>query len=127
MYLLVTVISNGEKIRPVLKALKSIGIKGILVIDSMGSTNIDNNYSGYRPAIESTLISISELAHYKKTIFSIIESEETVNAAMDTIEKVLGNNMKKPNTGIMFTIPMIGFRAGDSKTNIELGKCCNED
>lgn len=109
MYLLVTVICNIDKIKAVLKALKNIDVNSSIVIDSMGTNNIENNYLGYRPAIESSLMSISDVAFYRKTILSIIDSEEKVELAMDTIEKELGRNMKKPNTGIMFTVPLVKF------------------
>lgn len=106
MYLLVTVVSNQEKLKPILKALKSLDIRGSIVINSQGSSSIDNNYGDYRPALDSVLSSISELENYKKTILSLIETEEKVNEAMDAIQALLGHNLKKPNTGIMFTIPL---------------------
>ncbi|PKM95366.1 MAG: hypothetical protein CVU84_06725 [Firmicutes bacterium HGW-Firmicutes-1] len=114
MYLMVIVISNTEKLKSIIKALKNIDIKGSIVIDSMGTTNIDNSYLGYRPAIESTLRTISEVTNYKKTLLSIVDSEEKVLEAMDMIEALLGNNMKKTNTGIMFTIPMSSYFSGQS-------------
>lgn len=109
MYLMVTVISNQEKLKPILKSLKAIDIKGSIVINSQGSSSIDNNYGEYRPALDSALSSISEVTNYKKTILSLIETDEKVKEAMDTIQALLGHNLKKPNTGIMFTIPLAGM------------------
>lgn len=109
MYLMITVISKTGKLKLLLNELKKIGIKQSIVIDSVGTTNIDEHYSSYRPIVESTLISISEVNHYRKTILSIVENEDLVKQGMAIIEDVLGKNMKKPNTGITFTIPILGL------------------
>ena len=119
MYLMITVMSHTEKLKASLKALKGVGIKTNLVIDGMGTTNIDNNYIGYRPALETTLMSISESSQYRKVILSVIDSEEMVEKAMDEVQKALGNNLKKPNTGIMFTIPLLGLVSRDPSKNME--------
>ncbi len=112
MYFLVTVLSETRRLKAVLKELERLGIKGSIVIDSMGTNSIQKSYSEYKPVLESSLISISETTRYKKTILSAVEDEELVEKAMNAVTKLLGNNLKKPNTGIMFTIPMVGFVEG---------------
>ena len=47
-----------------------------------------------------------------KTIFSIIENSEMVEAAIKSLHKICGN-LKNPSTGIVFTVPVNnveGFR-----------------
>lgn len=105
MYLMVTVISNTDKTKPILKALKHIGAKSNVVIDAVGTNNMDSSNITYQAAIESTLLSISQIAHYRKVILSIISEEEIFFKATEEVKKVLGNDLKKPNSGIMFTIP----------------------
>ena len=106
MYLMITVISNIDKLKPTLKALKSVGTKSNVAIDAIGTNNIDSSYLAYQSAIESALLSISQVAQYRKVILSIILDEEMFLKATDAVRKVLGNDLKKPNTGIMFTIPL---------------------
>ena len=106
MYLMITVISNIDKLKPTLKALKSVGTKSNVAIDAIGTNNIENSYLASQSAIESALLSISQVAQYRKVILSIIPDEEIFLKATDAVRKVLGNDLKKPNTGIMFTIPL---------------------
>lgn len=112
MFFMVTVLSETRRLKAVLKELDKLGIKGSIVIDSLGTNSIQKSYSEYKPVLESSLISISEATRYKKTILSAVDNEELVEQAMDAVTKLLGNNLKKPNTGIMFTIPMVGFVEG---------------
>lgn len=126
MYLLVIVLSNIRKLKPLVKSLKDIGIKGITVIDSVGSTSIENNYYEYRPIIGSALESISQRVNYKKTLLSVVHCENHVLEAMDLVEKLLGDNLQKPNTGIVFTIPVKDFRGGALQRYLESQNCSDE-
>lgn len=112
MYFMVTVLSETRRLKAVLKELDKLGIKGSIVVDSLGTNSIQKSYSEYKPVLESSLISISEATRYKKTILSAVENEELIEEAMEAVSKILGSNLKKPNTGIMFTIPMVGFIEG---------------
>jgi len=53
-----------------------------------------------------------------KTIFSVIEREDQVNDAMAAVERVLGD-MSKPDTGIMFVLPVIKFKGGELERHID--------
>lgn len=106
MYLMITVISNTDKIKSIVKALKSVGTKSNVVLDALGTNNMDSSDITYQPAIESALLSISQVSQYRKVILSIISEEELFFKATEVVKKVLGNDLKKPNSGIMFTIPL---------------------
>lgn len=94
MYLMITVISNIDKLKPTLKALKSVGTKSNVAIDAIGTNNIENSYLASQSAIESALLSISQVAQYRKVILSIIPDEEIFLKATDAVRKVLGNDLK---------------------------------
>ena len=112
MYLMVTVLSETRRLKAILKALKSMGIEGSVVLDSMGTNSLQNSYSDYKPFLESSLIAISEKTRYKKTILSTVTNDALVEEAMDKIQEILDYDLKKPNVGIMFTIPMLEFVEG---------------
>lgn len=109
MHMLVTVLGNPSKLKQVLKAYNGLGIGQSVVVDGLGTSNFDNAYESYRPALESTLLSVSEVAHYRKVVLSVVHREADIEKAMDAAEKLLGSNMKKPNTGIIFAIPMVNL------------------
>ncbi len=46
-----------------------MGIKGSVVIDSMGTNSLQNSYSDYKPFLESSLIAISEKHGIKDDYF----------------------------------------------------------
>ena len=72
MYLMVTVITNIDKTKPMLKALKHVGAKSNVVVDAIGTNNMDSSNITYQAVIESALLSISQITHYRKVILSII-------------------------------------------------------
>ncbi len=109
MHAMITILSNPSKLKPVLKALKGLGIHQSVVIDGMGTSNFDKIYDTYRPAMESAILSVSEVAHYRKVIVSIAHNEEEIELAMDAVETLLGKDLKKPNTGIIFSVPMVNL------------------
>ncbi len=111
---MVTVLSETRRLKAILKALSNMGIKGSVVIDSMGTNSLQNSYSDYKPFLESSLIAISEKTRYKKTIISTVTDDVLVEKAMDKIQEILGQDLKKPNVGIMFTIPMLTFVEGSA-------------
>lgn len=120
MYLMITVISNIDKIKPIMKGLKHIGIKNNVILDALGTNSMETTDLTYQPAIESVLSSISQVSQYRKVILSIILEEELFFKATQEVEKALGNDLKKPNSGIMFTIPFspIGIKEYSSYTNL---------
>ncbi|MDK2798815.1 MAG: hypothetical protein PWP27_317 [Clostridiales bacterium] len=113
MYAMFVVVKNTKKIKKIVNALNEIGIKGATIIDTMGGGNYYNNYLGSRPAIGSALRTIEDVSIFNKTIISIVYCEKHVIDAMDAIEAILGGDMKKPNSGIIFTVPVVAFRGGE--------------
>lgn len=120
MYLMITVISNTDKIKSVMKGLKNIGTKSNVVLDALGTNGIESSDLTYQPAIESALLSISQISQYRKVILSIIVEEELFFKATEEVKKVLGNDLKKPNSGIMFTIPLSSVGMKEHSSYIKL-------
>lgn len=114
MYAMFAVIGDTKKVKPIINKLKEIGIKGATIIDAMGGGSFGSSYLSRRPAIGSSLRAINDTSyyHYHKLVLSVVYCEKHVLAAMDAIEEILGGDMKKPGTGIVFTIPVRDFRGG---------------
>ncbi len=101
----------------VLYKIKQLGIRGATVIDSMGASAISKDVYNI-PLIGGLMKSMDGDIHYNKTIFSVIEREEQVQNVMKHIEKILGGDMKKPNKGIMFVVPVTHMRGGELNRHI---------
>ncbi len=118
MYVLFIVLNETEYLPEVLFKMKQLGIRGATVIDSMGATAINKDIYNI-PVIGGLMKSIDGDVQYNKTVFSVIEREEQVELVMNHIEKVLGGDMKKPNKGIMFVLPVTHMRGGELERHIE--------
>ncbi|QUI21933.1 hypothetical protein HZI73_06285 [Vallitalea pronyensis] len=118
MYVLFIVLNETEYLSEVLFKMKQLGIRGATIIDSMGATAINKDIYNI-PVIGGLMKSIDGDVQYNKTIFSVIEREEQVELAMNHIEKILGGDMKRPNKGIMFVLPVTHMRGGELERHIE--------
>ncbi len=117
MYVLFIVLNQPEFLPDVLYKMKQLRIRGATVIDSMGATSISKEI--YRiPMIGGFMKSIDGDTHSNKTVFSVIEREEQVEEAMEEIEKIIGGDMKQPNKGIMFVLPVTHMRGGELNRHI---------
>lgn len=118
MYVLFIVLNEPEFLSDILFKIRQLGLRGATVIDSMGSTELEKDI--YKmPVIGGFMRSIDGDTKYNKTIFSVVEREEQVERVMNSIEKILGGDMKKPNKGIMFVLPVTHMRGGELERHIE--------
>lgn len=118
MYVLFVVLNEPEYLSEVLYQMKKLRLRGATIIDSMGASAISKEMYNI-PVIGGLMKSIDGDTHYNKTIFSVIEREEQVKAAMEAIEKIVGGDMKKPDKGIMFVLPVTHMRGGELDRHIE--------
>jgi len=117
MFALFIVLNEPEYLPQVLYKIKQLDIRGATVIDSMGASAISKDVYNI-PLIGGLMKSIDGDIHYNKTIFSVIEREEQVQKVMTHIEKILGGDMKRPNKGIMFVVPVTHMRGGELNRHI---------
>jgi hypothetical protein len=117
MFALFIVLNEPEFLPQVLYKIKQLDIRGATVIDSMGAAAISKDMYNI-PLIGGLMKSIDGDTHYNKTIFSVIEREEQVQKVMYHIEKILGGDMKRPNKGIMFVVPVTHMRGGELNRHI---------
>ncbi len=108
MNILFLILNKTEYLDQILDRFVEIGIKGATILDSqgMGSALTDSGkdipfFGGLRNLLDNS-------RPYNKTIFTVIEDEETLNTAIEEVKKILGN-MNDPGVGLMFTLPIGGI------------------
>lgn len=102
MTLLVFICNDPDKLEELLEGYLEIGITGATVIDSLGMGHILGTevpiFAGFQPLF-------SAASAYNKTILSVIEEPQKVQAAFDIIEEICGD-LNKPGVGVAFTIQL---------------------
>ena len=102
MQLLVAVINQREKIDDILSGFLELGITGATIINSEGMARVLTHDIPVFAGIQ-TLISRSRPQN--QTIFSVVDDDEKVEAAIAVIQDICGS-LEEPGTGIVFTLPV---------------------
>jgi nitrogen regulatory protein P-II 1 len=101
MELLICVINDEDKLDDILAGLVELGVTGATVVSSQGM--------GRRLAQTPVLAGLQDLLAGPRaqntTIFSVIDSDDKLSAAMDMIQRVCGD-MEAAGKGIVFTVPV---------------------
>ena len=108
MYYLVTLIIDDINRAPeVLDAWEHAGVGGITIIEStgLGRLHAGQAYRDDLPLMPSLRALLQTREEHHRTIFSIVEGEDTVTALIDSTQAVLGQ-LSDPNTGILFALPL---------------------
>lgn len=104
MYLLVMVLDNVRRLDEVLRAWVEAGVRGVTILESTGINRVLQRpdaqpaYMGF-----SRVFGGGRVGH--NTLFAVIESVDIAHAAVEATERVLGD-LSKPNTGIVFMLPV---------------------
>lgn len=116
MHALVLVLNKVELLEEILASLTKNGVSGATILDSQGMGSAIVSGAQYEVPIFGSLKSFFDREHpYNKTLFTILESDEKLDKAIEAITSVTGN-LENPNEGLMFTVPVgrvIGLRKID--------------
>lgn len=112
MYALFAVFNKAECLNEILRKMKDIGITGATIIDSVGAGKLRRNLGKEIPLIAGFMKSLDTDIANNKTLFTVVESKSKLDNIMDEIERICGGDMSKPDTGIMFAVPIIASRGG---------------
>lgn len=112
MYALFVVLNKAEYLNEILKKMKSIGITGATIVDSVGAGRLRRSIGKEIPLIGGFMKSLDTDIANNKTLFTVVENKEKLDSVMDEIEKICGGDMSKPDTGIMFAVPIAVSRGG---------------
>lgn len=106
MHLLVCVVNNTARVNEIIAGLASIGVTGATVIESHGTIDIAVEkvpvFAGFRQLLHGD-------REVNRTIFSVIEEEDTLDRAMAVVEGICGD-LDQPASGIMFVLPVTAVK-----------------
>jgi len=105
MELLVLVIDRGDKLDSILSGFVEIGVTGATIIESRGMARQLTEGSATAPVFAGLQELLSGARPQSTTVFSVIETQEKLDAAIEMIQAKCGD-MTNPGTGIVFTIPV---------------------
>ncbi len=106
MHLLFLVLNETEYLDDILAGFVGAGVKGATILDSQGMASaIADNFNKNIPLFGSLKNFLDNSRPYNKTVFTVIESEELLNKAIEVVENVVGD-MSQPGIGLMFSIPI---------------------
>lgn len=106
-YLVVLVVDNVDDCPAILEAWEDAGVKGVTILPSSGLGRIrriglmDN--LPLMPSLQD--ISRSEEVQHR-TLFSVVEDQETVEKMIAAAQQVIGN-LDEPHTGFLFVVPVL--------------------
>lgn len=102
MELLIAVIDDPDRTEEILAGLLEEGVTGATIISSEGMGRL---LSQELPMFAGLQTLIERSRPRNQTLFSVIEDPETVNRAIEVIERACGG-IASPATGIVFTVPV---------------------
>ena len=105
MELLVLVIDRGDKLDSILSGFIDLGVTGATVIESQGMVRELTKDSKTAPVFAGLQDLIANSRPQSSTVFSVIETREKLDAAIQMIKEKCGD-MTNPGTGILFTVPI---------------------
>ncbi|MCQ2426048.1 MAG: hypothetical protein MJ070_07870 [Lachnospiraceae bacterium] len=103
MQLLIIVLNKTELLEEVLEALEENGVRGATIIDSKGMASELYDHDEFR-IIASLRLMLNPEHKQNKTIFMVVEDEKV--ALVSSIVNKINGGFDKPDTGILFTVPV---------------------
>ncbi len=106
MYALVIVLNATEYLDDILARFLDIGLKGATVLESQGMASCIVNHEIRSVPLFSYFKSLFDSSGpYNKTIFTVIESKELVELAINSVNEVM-SDYPSEHSGLMFTVPI---------------------
>lgn len=106
MHVLFLILNETEYLDDILAAFVEVGVKGATILDSQGMASaIASNSNRQIPLFGSLKSFLDSSRPYNKTVFTVVESEELLNRAVNAINSVVGD-ISKPGIGLMFSVPV---------------------
>lgn len=105
MYVLFQVLEQTELLPQIIEKLAAIGVPGVTVLDSIGMGRILLQSTADVPTFEVIKSVLGQKQPTNKTLFAVVDEEETLNKAMETIKSLCGD-LNDPGKGIIFSFPL---------------------
>ncbi len=106
MNVLFIVLNKPNYLEELLDKFIEIGVKGATILDSQGmGFAMNHGGHGNEPFFGKIRSMIDNSRPYNKTVFTVIEDEETLAKAVRAAKEVFGD-VYEPGIGMMFTMPV---------------------
>lgn len=119
MYYMVLLIVDDMNICPaVLEAWEAANVPGITILESTGMGRLrKDSIRDDIPMMPSLSDMFRSREHRHRTIFSVVEGEETVDRLIEATKEVVGD-LNAHDTGVLFVLPVsqaIGLRRAEEE------------
>lgn len=114
MQLFIHITNNETSVTPILSRMLEAGIHGATVLDCKGMLSSLNQASEDAPPIFGSLRQfINQERQSNKMVMAVLKDED-VPVVRDIVHEVAGD-LKQPNTGILFTVPVMNWEGVSHK------------
>ncbi len=115
MQLFVHITNHEESVTPIFTKMMEAGLQGASVVDCQGMlTTLSACNSEDAPPIFGSLRQFINPCRQQNKMILIVLKDEDVPIVKDIIHSVAGD-LKSPNTGILFTVPVMNWEGVSHK------------
>lgn len=105
-YLVVLVLDDPDQTDVLLDTWEQAGARGVTILESSGIGRVRRaSLRDDTPLLPSLRDLLRGNEEHHRTLFSVVESEEQVEALADAAQRVVGD-FSKPHTGLLFAMPI---------------------
>lgn len=105
MQLMIHITNHEDTVNPIMEKLMKEGFHGATILDCEGMLQAINEDSVDAPAIFGGLRKFVNPDRQTNKLILLVLKDEEVSRAIEIIHEISGN-LKLPNTGILFTVPI---------------------
>lgn len=107
MFFVLFVLNEAEKCDALLAAWEETGVRGATVMHSTGLGRLrGNDWMDDMPLFPSLEDFTEHEEYFNRTIFTVVESESSVDRLVAATETVVGK-LTQPNTGFLVVLPVL--------------------
>lgn len=89
----------------ILRSWEEAGAPGVTILESIGLGQLRAAVRDDLPLVPSLRVLFERQELHHRTIFTVIDDEETLNRVIAATEKVVGD-FTKPHSGLLFVVPV---------------------
>jgi nitrogen regulatory protein PII len=105
-HLIIFVLDDVGLLEDLLRAWEAAGVGGVTLLESTGMRRVQMRAGrDDLPLLPSLRALLSSREEHHRTLFSVVEDEETVERVIRATEEVVGD-LSGPGTGILFVLPV---------------------
>jgi nitrogen regulatory protein PII len=105
-YLVVLVLDDIDQCPPILEAWEEAGVRGITILESSGIGRVRRaTMRDDLPLMPSLLNLMRSNESHHRTLFSVVETQERVEALVQAAQSVVGD-FSEPHTGVLFVVEL---------------------